>query len=75
MPISQILMSHFGVFVNESHLTSEIPSEIDRKSDPKSHGFARFGNDLCFENETRYQKVKVETVSFIMVPVRAPNSQ
>ena len=36
---------------------------------------SRFGDEVCFENKQRLQKVKVETVSFNLVPVRAPNSQ
>ena len=41
MPISQIQKPHIWIFVHESHLTSEIPSEIDRKSDPKSNGIVQ----------------------------------
>ena len=38
-------------------------------------GLSRFGDEICFENKKRFQTVKVETMSFILVPVRAPNSQ
>ena len=36
---------------------------------------SRFGDEICFENTKCFQNVKVETTSFILVPVRAPNSQ
>ena len=37
--------------------------------------FQKFNNFVVFENKNRRNELKVETASFILVPMRAPNSQ
>ena len=37
--------------------------------------FQKNNNFVVFENKNRRNELKVETASFILVPMRAPNSQ
>ena len=75
MPISQILMSHFGDFVHQSMSHRKYQVKLIGNPIQCQTGLSRFGDDNCFENKKCFQNVKLETTSFILVPVRAPNSQ